>query len=214
MQQYYNGETIEFEKPTIVLASASPRRARYLTSAGIKFIQMVSTVDDTEINYDFPHDNITGKMEKEYAKEMALAKLQPFIGNIKNGAVVTADTSVLCAGRILEKPITKEKCREQHEFLSGKKNSCYTAVAVYYNGKVACKVKVSKVKFKPIPPEVIERICNEPEVLDCAGYRLAGEIRNYTKFKGKAHKNNVKGLDPKVVLRLLKKLKFPLINVF
>jgi len=208
LQQRFNkGETIEFENLTIVLASASPRRSKILHDTGVEYVQIVSSVDDTELNKKFPHEGISKIKALNYVKKMALAKLQPFIGKIKNGAVITADTSILCDGRILEKPLTKERCKEQHEFLSGKANINYTAYAVYFDGKVLCKVMPTKVKVKRLPPQVIESICNEPEILDCAGYRNQGQINPYLRFN-KKHTNNLTGLYFPFVLGVLKKVGF------
>jgi len=200
------GEIIEFAKPTIILASASPRRAKKLTEHGIEFIQIKSPVDDSEINEQFPHEGINKRQQLKYVKKMALAKLQPFIGKVKNGAVITCDTTALCDGRILEKPVTKEKCREQHEFISGKTAYTYNAMAVYWepSGKTRCAVEIIKVKFKPLPAEVIEIICNEPETLDCAGYRRAGALGAYV--VNNAPLSN--GICMPLVLKMLKKLGF------
>jgi len=178
-ERFNSGEIIEFEKPTVVLASASPRRSRLLTEHGVEHVVIVSTVDDTDINFEHPHEGVSKKQEIEYSKQMALAKLAPFVNKIKNGAVICADTSVFCAGKILEKLLTVEKCRAQHQFLSGKKNINYTAYAVYYNGVVLCRVMATKVKIKPLSAELIEQICKEPEILDCAGYRHQGLIAPY-----------------------------------
>jgi len=199
-----NGETVEFDAPTIILASASPRRARELTSHGIKFIQIKSPFDDSTINAEFPHDNVTDEQEEEYTKAMALAKLQPFIGKVKNAAVIVADTTALCAGRILEKPITKERCREQHEWISGKTAWTHNAMAVYFNGKTECALEKIEVKFKVIPAEIIEEICNEPETLDCAGYRRAGALGAYV--VNDARRSN--GINVPMVLEMLKRLNF------
>ena len=206
--KFNSGENIEFEKPTIVLASASPRRSQLLSNAGVRHIQIVSSVDDTELNSQHAHEGVSQEQEIEYAKQMALAKLQPFIGRVKNGAVITADTTVFCNGRILEKPITKERCKEQHEFLSGKTNINYTAYAIYFNGQVLCEVMATPVKIQKLSPETIEAICNEPEILDCAGYRNQGQIGAFLKFK-ESHRANLTGLHIPFILRMLKKIKFP-----
>jgi len=202
-------EQIKFEKPTIVLASASPRRAKHLTDAGIEFVQIPSPVDDTELNDAHPHVGVSRRKEIKYTKQMALAKLQPFIGNVKNGAVITADTTAYCKGRILEKPLTANKCREQHEFLSGKTNLAITAVAIYYNGKIASRAMISKVKIKPLSSQVIDEICGKSETLDAAGYRSAGAINPYVVIKSNPHRLNVQGLDPSLVKKLLRKVGFP-----
>jgi septum formation protein len=179
-----------------------------LDEHGIKHVQIISTVDDTELNMQYAHEGISKKQEIDYAKKMVLSKLQPFIGKIKNGAVIAADTSVFCKGRILEKPLTKERCKEQHEFLSGKTNINYTAYAVYYNGNTLCCIMPTKVKIKKLPQEVIDAICNEPEVLDCAGYRNQGQIKPYLRFK-ESHQANLTGLHVSFVLKMLEKIGFP-----
>ena len=203
-QRLSHGETVAFERPVIILASASPRRARKLTEYGIDFIQIKSPVDDSDINEQFPHEGVSKRQELKYAKKMALAKLQPFIGKIKNGAVITCDTTALCDGRILEKPGTHEKCREQHEFISGKTAYTYNAMAVYFNGKTRCAVEIIKIKFKPIPADVIETICDEPEALDHAGYRRAGALGAYV--ANNAPLSN--GISVPLILKMLKKLGF------
>ncbi|MCL2570167.1 MAG: Maf family protein [Firmicutes bacterium] len=206
-ERFNNGEIIKFPEPTLILASASRYRGQIMEQAGYKITKIISTVDDTEINHDHPHENVNSRQETQYAKQMALAKLQPFIGKIKNGAVITVDSSAFCHGRILEKPLTKEKCREQHEFLSGKTNYAYVGYAVYYNGKILTKVKKSKVKIKNLPEEIIQTICNEDHTLNCAGYRTSGAIGPYVIIKP-THKNNVIGIDPKLVTKMLRKIGF------
>ena len=210
-QRLNDDEVIEFETPTIVLASASPRRAKMLEKYGVRFVRILSSFDDIELNNQFPHEGVTKKQESYYAKSMALAKLQPFIGKVKNGAVITADTTVYCDGRILEKPYTKEKCREQHEFMSGKTTWVYTAIAIYFNGKIRCALQKLKVKILPLPDHVIEEICNEPETLDCSGFRRAGALAPYAISR---ESTPTGGLSVPMVLQILKKLKFPNETIF
>jgi len=82
-QRLNDDEVIEFETPTIVLASASPRRAKMLEKYGVRFVRILSSFDDIELNNQFPHEGVTKKQESHYAKSMALAKLQPFVDKIK-----------------------------------------------------------------------------------------------------------------------------------
>jgi len=205
-EEFRRGGTIEFETPTIVLGSASPRRVKMLEKHNIRFMQILSTFDDTELNDQFPHEGVTHKQESCYARTMAIAKLRPYIGKVKNGAVITADTTVYCDGRILEKPYTKEKCREQHEFISGKTTWVNTAIAIYFNGKVHCKLQKLKVNILQLPGHVIDEICDEPETLDCSGYRRAGALAPYAISK---ENTPTGGISVPIILRILKKLKYP-----
>jgi len=199
----------EFDKPTLVLASASPRRAELLTKAGIEFVKMPSNIDEEEIHKRFRQEDVNKRYTKNFAKEMALAKLSPFVGTTKNGAVITADTVVYFDGRIIGKPHTKEKCREQHQLLGGTTSYAITAVAVHYNGRTVYKVTSYPVKIAPLPDDVIETICNEPYTLECAGYRSSGAIGPYMRVN-KNYYQGVAGLDLPLLRKMLKKVKFPL----
>ncbi|MEF3302215.1 Maf family protein [Paenibacillus sp. GYB003] len=205
LQQRFNrGEVIEFGKPTLVLASASSRRTKQLAKFGLDFVQIVSTFDDSSVNYNFPHTGVSIDQAKSYSATMALEKLKPFIEKIKNGAVVAADTIIFCSGRIIEKPITKERCREQHEFISGKTVSRCNALAVYYDGRTLSEVTIGDVLIAPLPKQVIEEIANESETLNCAGYNRGGAIAPYVLTDAP----RTGGIEVPVVLDLLSKLGF------
>ncbi|MCL2587316.1 MAG: Maf family protein, partial [Firmicutes bacterium] len=175
---------------------------------GIAFQVKLMPIDEDALNQSVKHTGVSKRFAKKYGKMLAIEKLKPFVGVIQDGAVITADSVAWCDGVILEKPITKEKCREQHEFISGKKTYALTSHAVYYNGQVASFVKKSLVGIEKLPSNVLDEICNEPETLFCAGYRTGGAIRNYVWWE-KGHGNNIRGLDIGIVRRLLKKVGFP-----
>jgi len=196
----------------IILASASPRRAELLKKAGIKFKQVPSTIDEEAIHKKFRHENVSKGYVKKFVREVALAKLAPFTRNDLNKPVVTADTVVYFEGRIIGKPHTKEKCREQHLMFSGKTNYVFTAVAVHYNGKTICVVKCRPTKVAKLQDEVIETICNEPYTLDCAGYRSSGAIGPYLKIK-KQHEEDVAGLSVSLLLKMLRRVGFTALDM-
>jgi len=200
-------EKIVFDTPTIVLGSGSPNRAKILTENGIPFVKKLIPIDEEHLNATIKHHGVSKAFAKRYVKMLAIEKQKPFVGNVENGAVITADTVAWLDGVILEKPLTKERCKTQHEFISGKKAHAMTAHAVYFNGKAASCVKVSVIGFEKLPPPLIEEICNEPATLQCAGYCAGGAIKNYMWWK-KNHANNNRGLDVRVVRKLLKKVGF------
>ena len=202
-------KTTTFDKPTIVLGSGSPHRAKILTEHGIDFVKILMPIDEDSINQEVPHTGVDIKFARDYVKMLALEKQKPFVGMIHNGAVITADTVVWCDDVILEKPITREKCRTQHEFISGKITYALTAHAVYYNGKSTVAVKSSLLGIEPLPQAVIEEILTEEVTLQCAGYCTGGAIKNYV-WWNKGHANNIRGLDVGVVRKLLGKVKFPI----
>lgn len=193
--------------PTIILGSGSPHRAKILTENGFKFIKKLMSVDEETFNQTIQHTGVSIAFARAYVKMLATEKQKPFVGAVDNGAVITADTVIWCDGVILEKPITKEKCRAQHEFISGKKTYALTAHAIYYNGKFASRVKTSMVGIEPLPPNIIEEICNEEITLQCAGFCTGGAIKHYVWWH-KGHANNIRGLDVGVIKNLLKKVGF------
>lgn len=202
-------EKIKFEKPTVVLGSGSPHRAKILTENGIEFVKKLIPIDEDSLNQNIRHSGVGKRFTKSYVKMLAEEKQKPFVTVIENGAVITADTVIWCDGFILEKPITKEKCKVQHEFISGKKTYAITAHSVYYNGRSASKVKSSLVGIQKLPPAVVEEISCEEVTLQCAGFCTGGAIRNYVWWH-KGHANNIRGLDVGVVKKLLKKVGFGL----
>ena len=206
-KRFDNGEKIEFEVLTIVLASGSPRRSAILDEAGIPFVKIVGGFDESELEAAYDHNNVSLKQAKKYAKVVAAAKLIPFQQRIKNGAVITCDTTVWCDGKIIEKPITKERCEEQHRFLMGKNNYAITGYAVYYKGLVIVDVMCSTVKIVNMSDGVIEAICSEEETLDSSGYRNEGAIEPYL-FVSDKERANMMGICPAMVKKLLKKIKF------
>jgi septum formation protein len=206
-EKFDRGDIIHFDKPTVVLASNSVRRARVLHDAGIEFVKIVSRFDDTAVNYDHPHHNVTKEQAEKYVRIMANEKLKFFIGKVKNGAVLTADSCVYCDGRILEKPLTAKKCRENHEFLMNKTNYAVVGYGCHYNDKTVSTVAVSPVKINNLPPHILDETCADAETLDAAGYRLSGIISNYVDIDPR-DRANVHGLCPNVVKDLLREVGF------
>ncbi|MCL2484310.1 MAG: Maf family protein [Firmicutes bacterium] len=207
-ERFNKGETITFSKPTIVLGSGSPQRKDAMERAGIPFEVIVSTFDDGTVNFDYQHANVSKKQNKLYAMKMSEEKIKPFIGKIINGAVVTADCTVLCDGIILEKPLVKEKLIEIHRFISGKTVYVFTSYSVYYNGKVVHSIKISPVKVMKLSEEIIEKIGEDKKALLSAGFRIAGDIGDWLKIC-KTDYFNIHGLCPKHVKKQLKKVGFP-----
>ncbi|MCL2846339.1 MAG: Maf family protein [Firmicutes bacterium] len=202
-------EEMEFDTPTIVLATGSPARKKILDNAGIPFVKKIVPIDEELLNAEIPHEGVSRRFAERYCHMLVNEKQKPFRGRVRNGVVVTCDTVVWCDGRILEKPLTREKCVECHEFVSGKMTYTVTAMAVYYNGKSASNVKTTWVKIAKLPPAVIDEVANEPATLLAAGYRTQGAIQWYIDCK-KGEIMNVVGLYLPTLRRLLKKVDFPI----
>lgn len=136
----------------IVLASASPRRAKILEGLGVDFT--VVKTDAGEIS--LPGDPRRTVMENALAKGAAV-----------NGAgrVLSADTIVWFDGKIYGKPRTQEEAKEFLRELSGNVHSVFTGVA--FDSDV--KVVESKVRFRSLSERDIDEYVARVRPLDRAG---------------------------------------------
>src|SRR5512139_1277749 len=81
--------------PAIVLASASPRRAELLESAGIRFVVVPGHIDETPLPGEAPEAHVL-RLAEEKAKDVA--------GRETGRYFIGADTVVVCNGAIMGKP--------------------------------------------------------------------------------------------------------------
>lgn len=135
----------------IVLASASPRRAKILESSGVDFT--VVKTDAPEVSYDAD--------PRRTVSENALAK-----GAAANCPdVLSADTIVWHDNRIYGKPRSFDEAKEFLRTLSGETHTVFTGVA--FNGEV--KVVESKVTFRELTDREIDEYVERVKPLDRAG---------------------------------------------
>jgi septum formation protein len=107
----------------LVLASASPRRAELLTSAGFTFAVMPADVDETRGD---------GEQALDYVLRVARAKAEVIAAHCGKTAtaVLAADTVVVAAGRILGKPASRDDAKGMLKMLSGAVHAVHTGVVV------------------------------------------------------------------------------------
>jgi septum formation protein len=136
----------------IVLASASPRRAKILESLGIDFETIKTGASEISLDGD----------PERTVRENALSK-----GAAAKGRrhVLSADTIVWFDGRIYGKPRDFDEAKRFLHELSGKTHSVFTGVA--FDGKA--KVVRSDVKFKDLDEKTIEEYVARIRPLDRAG---------------------------------------------
>src|ERR1051326_4797301 len=106
----------------LILASASPRRAEILRTAGLQFSVLSSAVDETVIPGETPQDLV---------RRLALAKAELVAARALGPAIIiAADTVVVLESAILGKPRTSEDARQMLEKLSGRTHSVMTGIAL------------------------------------------------------------------------------------
>lgn len=160
----------------IVLASKSPRRIELLSGLGITPEIIPSDVDENI-------DEVTDKPKDAVcllARRKAMACEKSI--NDKGALIIAADTLVYKDLRLLGKPESKEEARDMLRTLSGDSHSVYTGICVCHGGKIACRAVETKVFFRPLSDDEIERYIASGEPMDKAGaYGIQGRACLFVK---------------------------------
>src|SRR5687768_2615965 len=96
--------------PTLLLASASPRRYELLARLGVPFTVLPAHIDEQQIVNELP---------QTYVVRMARTKAQTVAPRQPTAFVLGADTIVVCESQILGKPQGVAQARQTLMALSG-----------------------------------------------------------------------------------------------
>ena len=152
----------------IVLASASPRRAQLLASAGIRFEAASSDIPEAFLPDERPVDHV---------RRLAEAKARAVAGGHAGRYFVGADTIVVCDGDPMGKPHDRRDAERMLRRLSGRPHEVITAYAVYDAAadRIEIAAVTTRVQFKPLRPEDIAAYVETGCPLDKAGaYGIQG----------------------------------------
>jgi septum formation protein len=153
---------------SIVLVSASPRRADLLRHAGLEFTVRSSEVDETPFPGEAP-----GVLAERLARAKVLALPAPPFPALAIGA----DTVVAVADSVLGKPRDRAEAREMLRRLSGRVHEVTTAMALRTlpEETIVCERVVSRVTFARLSDREIDWYAETGEGMDKAGaYALQG----------------------------------------
>lgn len=144
----------------IILASKSPRRAKILSDHGWSF--KVEPTESDEVSIP--------RAPKRTVLVNAARKLKACRANHSDAVIVAADTIVWFNGRIYGKPRDLEEAREFLRELSGQTHSVFTGVACCVpGGNLQAEVVESRVTFRKLPEDLIERYVESVKPTDRAG---------------------------------------------
>jgi len=179
---------------TLVLASASPRRAELLRAAGFTFT--VDAVDiDESVSPAEPPD--------AYVRRLARGKAEAGARRHPGATVLGADTVVVVDGRILGKPKDDGDACDMLAALSGRVHHVYTGVAVAREGRIRDAVDISAVTFAPLSSAQISAYVATGEPRDKAGaYAIQGWASRFVERLEGSY-SGVVGLPVAVAHRLL-----------
>jgi septum formation protein len=179
----------------LILASASPRRAELLTTAGIPFEAFPVHIDETQLDAEPPPDHVR-RLAEEKAR-MALAKRS-------NAVVLGADTVVVIDERILGKPKDPEHAAAMLRSLAGRSHEVLTGVAVLGTGRPPrVAVERTRVWISALSNDEIASYVATGEPMDKAGaYAIQGLASRFVE-RIEGSYSNVVGLPVALVYRLL-----------
>ena len=181
-------------EPRLVLASASPRRARILRELGVPFRVVVSHEDESLR----PGEDGAAAVERlARAKALAVAREEAL-------PVVAADTEVLCDGHILGKPADEKDAVAMLGRLAGRTHEVVTGVCVVSGGEARSGVEKSRVVFAPMSEAEIAWYAATGEPLGKAGgYHVDGKGALFIETV-EGSPSNVAGLPVRLLLRLVR----------
>lgn len=179
----------------IVLASASPRRHELLK----------------EIFKDFEVDISTKKEKKPFyvslrntSKYLAKQKAKDVFKRHLNDIVIGADTIVYVNHQVLGKPKDIDDAKRMISLLSNKTHEVITGVCIISKDFIDNFKVVSKVTFRKITPEEIDKYCSLKTIYDKAGaYAIQGEAKDFV-INVEGEYNNIVGLPIKKLKEKLK----------
>ncbi len=185
--------------PLLILASASPRRAELLASAGYDFTVEAADVDESVRPGERPPDYV---LRVARAKAHAVAERCRESGS----AVLAADTTVVVDGEILAKPADRTDASRMLKRLAGVVHEVLTGVAVVSVDHELTAVVRTRVHLLPMSPEDILWYVETGEPEGKAGaYAIQGRAARFVDWIDGSW-SNVVGLPVATVDQMLKRL--------
>jgi septum formation protein len=183
---------------SLVLASASPRRAELLTSAGFTFTVQPAEVDETPRAAEAPAEYVA-RVARAKAHAVAAVRAEP------ETLVLGADTTVVVSREILGKPTDRGDAARMLQLLSGAVHEVLTGVVLISNGGEDREVVTSRVRLLPLTTAEIDWYLDSGEPMGKAGaYGIQGRAARFIDWL-EGSWSNVVGLPLATVYQMLKR---------
>lgn len=158
-------------QPSIVLASASPRRRELLAGMGLAFDVMPADIDESARAEEDPVNYVD---RLAHAKALAIAERMP-VDSGHQPMVIAADTVVVIDGVMLGKPRDNAENRAFLDRLSGRVHQVSTGHCVMHRGVPKRAVRTTDVTFRALSGGERARYVATGEGADKAGgYAIQG----------------------------------------
>lgn len=183
----------------LILASASPRRAELLTTAGFTFETAPADVDESPLEDEPP---------RAYALRVAQDKARTAAAKCRESGtvVLAADTVVVADGALLGKPADDREAESMLKQLSGRIHDVHTAVVLCADDREASDVVTTRVRLLPLSDaEIAWYIASREPEGKAGAYAIQGRAARFIDWI-EGSWSNVVGLPVATVHRLLTRL--------
>ncbi|MBP0629408.1 MULTISPECIES: nucleoside triphosphate pyrophosphatase [unclassified Cupriavidus] len=166
----------------LYLASQSPRRRELLAQLGVRYELLLA--DDDE-DAEALEAVLPGETPDDYVQRVCALKAEAALRRrerraLPDAPVLTSDTTVCLAGRILGKPDDAADAQAMLAALAGSTHRVLTAVTVVSTLGMHHALSVSEVTFRPMQPDEISRYVASGEPLGKAGaYGIQGRAAEF-----------------------------------
>ena len=159
------------QKPTLFLASESPRRAELLRQIGVDFELHATNIDESRQANESARDYVC-----RMARSKALRAQEQLASDHRDFIVLGADTTIALEDDIIGKPVDRDQCRCILRQLSAREHKVLTAVAVATLDGIELRLTQNRVSFKDLSEQEIDSYCASEEPMDKAGaYAIQGK---------------------------------------
>ena len=182
---------------SLILASASPRRAELLTAAGYRFTVDPADVDETEQPGEAPEAYVL-RVARAKGRLVAARRREP--GTV----VLAADTTVVADGEILAKPADESEAIRMLQRLAGATHRVLTGVVAISGRQELSEAVETRVRLLPITLDEIRWYVGTGEPMGKAGaYAIQGRASRFIDWI-EGSWSNVVGLPVAIVYRMLR----------
>ena len=172
----------------VILASSSIFRKQLLSKLGIPY---------KCISPDINERRIKGESVSEYVQRLSIEKAKKIGISNKSSIIIGSDEVADLEGKILGKPLSRNKAKNQLRLLSGKKVIFRTGLCVMNSDteKYYSSVSNYSITFKDLKDNIIDSYLDNDDVLKCAAsIRIEGLAINLVK--------SMRGNDPSSIMGL------------
>lgn len=181
------------KKNNIILASSSPRRKELLEKEGIDFRVDASSIEEI-MDESLP-------LDKRLIK-LACDKAKPIHNKYPSDVVIGADTVVSIDDKVIGKAQSKQEAKDILLSLSRRKQTVYSAVALYIGDELVTFCEHTDVYFKDIDHLIDDYLENDEWVGKAGAYAIQSMGSMFVE-KISGEKDTVIGLPVKKIKKVL-----------